>query len=99
MWLMMNNAILTKDNLLKRKWKGDPKCCFCKTPESILHLIFQCHVAKTVWAVVAKCFGANTIPRNLEGSWRWCERWLPFGKKISCFWCLGYLLGYLESPQ
>jgi hypothetical protein len=29
LWLMMNNAILTKDNLLKRKWSGDPSCYFC----------------------------------------------------------------------
>jgi len=28
LWLMMNNAILTKDNLLKRKWSGDPHVIF-----------------------------------------------------------------------
>jgi hypothetical protein len=26
----IENAILTKDNLLKRKWKGDPSCAFCQ---------------------------------------------------------------------
>jgi hypothetical protein len=28
MWLVMQNAILTKDNLLKRKWVGGPSCAF-----------------------------------------------------------------------
>jgi hypothetical protein len=66
MWLMANNAILTKDNLIKRNGKRDTKCYFCKCHENIPHLFFQCSVAKSVWAVIAKCFGANTIPRNLE---------------------------------
>jgi len=30
MWLTLQNAILTKDNLLKRKWKGSPACAFAK---------------------------------------------------------------------
>jgi len=41
MWLLMNDAILTKDNLLKRKWQGDPTCYFCDEPESISHLFFS----------------------------------------------------------
>jgi hypothetical protein len=27
-WLMENNAILTKDNMIKRKWTGDPTRLF-----------------------------------------------------------------------
>lgn len=42
LWLMMNNAILTKDNLLKRKWTRDPSCYFCENDENISHLFFQC---------------------------------------------------------
>lgn len=37
MWLMINDAILTKDNLIRRKWKGDPACHFCDNHESISH--------------------------------------------------------------
>jgi len=82
MWLLTNNAILTKDNLIKRKWKGEPECYFCRNPENIPHLFFQCSVARTVWAIIAKCFGANTIPKNLNQCWSWCEKWLPFGEKF-----------------
>jgi hypothetical protein len=49
--------------------------------ESISHLFFQCPVARVVWSIIAKCFGANNIPTNLEQCWCWCETWLPFGKK------------------
>lgn len=30
LWLMMNNATLTKDNLLRRNWVGNPSCFFCE---------------------------------------------------------------------
>lgn len=42
LWLILHNAILTKDNLLRRNGKGDPKCFFCNELESINHLFFEC---------------------------------------------------------
>jgi len=29
LWLVANNAILTKDNMFRRKWTGDPSCLSC----------------------------------------------------------------------
>ena len=29
MWLVHNKSILTRDNMVKRKWQGDPTCIFC----------------------------------------------------------------------
>jgi hypothetical protein len=55
LWLVANDAILTKDNMLKRNWSGDPNCYFCNSPESANHLLFRCLVAKVVWATVATC--------------------------------------------
>lgn len=66
MWLVANGAILTKDNLLKRKWQGGPACYFCNGNKTIPHLFFSCPTATVIWAIVAKCFGANNIPRNLS---------------------------------
>lgn len=80
LWLILNNAILTKDNMVKRKWQGDPSCYFCNPHESANHLLFQCSVAKAVWAIVATSLGADNIPRNLEQCWSWCEQWLPLGE-------------------
>jgi hypothetical protein len=46
MCLVEQNAILTKDNLLKKKWQGSPDCYMCGKPESVDHLFFSCPVAK-----------------------------------------------------
>ena len=35
LWYLNKGVILTKDNLIKRKWKGDAKCCFCNCDETI----------------------------------------------------------------
>ena len=34
-WLMENNAILTKDILIRRGWVADPKCSFYDNNKSI----------------------------------------------------------------
>ena len=61
---------------------GDPNCVFCDCVETTAHLFFQCPVAKVIWSIVAKCFGATNVPSNLEQCWQWCERWFPFGKQF-----------------
>jgi hypothetical protein len=40
LWLVEQNAIITKDNLIKRKWKGYRSCAFCNENETINHLFF-----------------------------------------------------------
>ena len=64
-------VILTKDNLAKRNWKGDTKCCFCSSSETIQHLFFDCHVARFVWNAVYVVFGIQppTSMSFLLGSW------------------------------
>ena len=74
LWLIANDAILTRDNLRKRKLQGDPRCVFCDFIETVSHLFFQCPVAKIIWVVVAKCFDASNVPINLEQCWLWCEK-------------------------
>jgi hypothetical protein len=41
MWLTLQDSILTKDNLLKRKCKGSPACVFCQEAESVKHLMLS----------------------------------------------------------
>jgi hypothetical protein len=60
MWLMTNDAVLTKDNLIKRKWNGSPSCQFCNLEESCDHLFFTCPIAKVIWAAVARSIGVIT---------------------------------------
>jgi hypothetical protein len=50
LWLIENEAILTKDNMIKRKWVGDPSCQFYEGLEDISHLLVRCFTTKCVWA-------------------------------------------------
>ncbi|KAG8071941.1 hypothetical protein GUJ93_ZPchr0006g45670 [Zizania palustris] len=57
LWLARKNKILTRDNLIKRAWKGgNTRCTFCGFDESVNHLFFECVVARFVWRVVKVCF-------------------------------------------
>lgn len=78
--MLANGVVLTKDNLLRRNWSGTPECYFCKEDESIDHLFFKCSVGKVVWACVAKCIGADSIPGGLDNCWSWLDIWCPMGK-------------------
>jgi hypothetical protein len=40
-WQLENNAIPTKDNMVKWNWGGNPSCMFCKQIETADHLFFQ----------------------------------------------------------
>jgi hypothetical protein len=81
LWLVANNAVLIKDSLIKRQWRGDSTCYFCHLPETVNHLLFNCSVTKVVWATVATCLGASNIPTSFDQRWKWCERWIPKGKQ------------------
>ena len=44
-------------------------------------MFFPSPVARVIWSIIARCFGANNIPSDLNQCWQWCEAWFPFGKK------------------
>jgi hypothetical protein len=71
MWYLYKGVILIKDNLARRQWQGDRKCCFCSSNESIQHLLFDCHFVKFMWKIVHVSF--NLIPlisvHNLFTGW------------------------------
>ncbi|WVZ60403.1 hypothetical protein U9M48_010430 [Paspalum notatum var. saurae] len=73
--LLEKGVILTRDNMVRRKWKGDPICSFCDELETINHLFFDCPVTKVVWALIANCLGASVIPRNMQQCWDWAKSW------------------------
>lgn len=88
-WLIELGAVLTKDNMVKRKWIGDPSCRFCETAESVDHLFFQCSTAKVVWGIVALCIGAINIPNNIRRYWVWIDIHLPNSKHVHAFGLAG----------
>lgn len=49
-WLVLNNIILTWDNLGRRGWQGPGYCNMCQSEEeTIHHLFFHCSFALNVW--------------------------------------------------
>jgi hypothetical protein len=72
LWLMVKCSVLTKDNLMRKGWTGDPHCHFCNKTESIDHLLFSCALAKLVWQVILCAFQLVRPPENtadLFGNW------------------------------
>jgi hypothetical protein len=85
MWLIEQGAILTKDNMLRRNWHEDPSCYFCKLPESMDHLFFECPVAKVIWGTVAICLAQDNRPNSYRQFWQWIPKALPSGEKFHMF--------------
>jgi len=86
MWLIENDAILTRYNLARRGWQGHQRCNFCLENESINHLFFDCAMARYVWSLVAYVVGADCRPCSLDQFWVWTKQFLPRGGK---FWYEG----------
>jgi hypothetical protein len=53
LWLLSQNKVLTRDNVLKRVNINDKTCLFCSDIESAHHLFFDCVVAKQVWYFIS----------------------------------------------
>ena len=71
LWYLKRGVVLTKDNLLKRNWRGNKQCCFCIKDETIQHLFIDCPVARLAWWVV-RCVFNLTPPVSIEnmfGNW------------------------------
>jgi hypothetical protein len=85
MWLVEQGAILTKDNMLRRNWHGDPSCYFCSLPETMDHLFFECPVAKVVWGIIAMCLAQDDRPISYRQFWQWIPKALSGGEKFHMF--------------
>ena len=59
MWFVHKQVILTKDNLIKRRWVGSSRCCFCDHDETIQHLFLECPLAKLLWRTIHIAFNIN----------------------------------------
>lgn len=74
LWLITQKSILTKDVLLHRGWKGDARCQFCGTTETIDHLFLHCTLARFCWNVIRCAFDLPSLPNTVEEIW---TAWLP----------------------
>ena len=84
-WLVEQGAVLTKSNMVKRKWVGGPTCVFCDQMETVEHLFFLCPVSRCIWGLVGSCFGADNIPASCGQYRQWIMKWLPDGQNAHHF--------------
>jgi hypothetical protein len=70
-WYLRRGVILTKDNLVKRNWHGSTRCVFCHQDETIKHLFFQCHFARSIWSIIQVVSNLRppTSVANTFGNW------------------------------
>ena len=71
LWYLKKGVVLTKDNLIRRRWKGAKKCEFCAMDETIQHLFFDCHIARFIWRAIMVVFNIK-MPHsfnNMFGLW------------------------------
>lgn len=47
-WLVRQNKVLTKHNLLKKDWLEDPSCPFCGQLETTNHLFVTCPLISSI---------------------------------------------------
>jgi len=54
-WLMLEQRILTRENLVKRGFLGPSRCVLCgKDEETVLHLFVECNFTNNIWTLVLK---------------------------------------------
>jgi hypothetical protein len=59
-WLVLQDKVLTTDNMTKKIWTCDPMCSLCfSLLETTPHLLIECNYTETVWDIVAAHF---TLP-------------------------------------
>jgi hypothetical protein len=88
LWLVRNNKILTKDNLVKRHWHGNPDCIFSGLLESIDHLFFHCPVARFIWRIIQIAFKLSSTPKDTTDLFGpWINSFYKTEKKLILFGC------------
>jgi hypothetical protein len=60
-WLLLEDRILTWDNLQRRGWSGPSIFYLClQMPETTFHLMVQCRFAQQVWSMIYKVLSLKT---------------------------------------
>jgi hypothetical protein len=75
LWLLVNNKLLSRDNLSKRQHVPDVSCVFCSEVESVTHLFFECVVASEMWNQISMLTGIKLQVNLFSVSSLWiCEK-------------------------
>jgi len=78
----MHERLQTGVALKKKKWKREANCNLCNCPETVDHILFQCILAKFVWACLKEILGWDQVPQNL---FHMLDHWILWGA-LSMIW-------------
>jgi hypothetical protein len=79
MWLFSQNKNMTRDNLRTRGTVKPLECEMCKELETVKHIMFECIVAKLLWAIVEQVFDCNiTNFESIASKWLCNKKFLHF---------------------
>jgi len=78
MWLAIQGRIQTGAALKQKKWKGDENHSLCNSLESVYHVLFQCVMARFVWASFKEALGWDRAPNSLTDLF---DHWIILGCK------------------
>jgi len=55
MWLLLEQSIITWENLVKRGFLGPSRCVLCgKSEELVYHIFVDCNFTKDIWYTIHK---------------------------------------------
>lgn len=92
---LIKKSILTRDNLLKRGWKGNKNCVFCGQDETIDHLFFSCSVVRLIWNLLRCAFDLHSMPVDIHDCFdRWIKLFPKKDKRLVLVGCA--VLGSVE---
>jgi hypothetical protein len=91
LWQTFNNRLPVGQSLIRRGWKGNDKCCVWGVLESIDHILFDCVLARMIWAILKEAFDLESVPRSLKS---FSEDWLqgkgPLPSRLLMFLFAGF---------
>ena len=85
-WLVSKNAILTTDNLIKRKWHGSNFSVLCaQDAESVKHLRFSYQFSARLWGLLNTKLCLRSFPSDVASLWEdWHTRMVT--KHLHTLW-------------
>jgi hypothetical protein len=91
-WLVVENKLLTWENLQKRGWIGPSICPLCLLEEETgLHLFVHCSFAQNLWQLITANYSLNTnwCGNSISGcfdTWTKQEKYFVFLPSLVCWY-------------
>lgn len=75
LWQLLQDQILSREQLLKRNGPGDGKCILCGNIENADHVVLSCPVAVYMWASIREALGSGLVPVSCIDFLGWIKTW------------------------